>query len=44
MNSTFRSTGQPELIIDGEGIPIDAVVADFISGAAELISPEDLDH
>jgi uncharacterized NAD-dependent epimerase/dehydratase family protein len=45
MNSTFRATGQTGIMIAGEGIPIDAVVADFISGAAELISPEnDPDH
>ena len=40
MKSTFRATGQTGIMIAGEGIPIDAVVADFISGAAELISPE----
>lgn len=40
MNSTFRATGQTGIMIAGEGIPIDAVVADFISGAAELLSPD----
>jgi uncharacterized NAD-dependent epimerase/dehydratase family protein len=40
MNSTFRATGQTGIMIAGEGIPIDAVVADFIAGAAELISPD----
>jgi len=45
MKSTFRATGQTGIMIAGEGIPIDAVVADFISGAAELITPEnDPDH
>ena len=45
MKSTFRATGQTGIMIVGEGIPIDAVVADFISGAAELITPEnDPDH
>ena len=45
MKSTFRATGQTGIMLAGEGIPIDAVVADFISGAAELISPEnDEDH
>jgi len=45
MNSTFRATGQTGIMLAGEGIPIDAVVADFISGAAELISPDnDPDH
>ena len=39
LNSTFRATGQTGIMLAGKGIPIDAVVADFISGAAELISP-----
>jgi len=43
MKSTFRATGQTGIMIAGEGIPIDAVVADFISGAAELISPSNED-
>ena len=45
MKSTFRATGQTGIILAGEGLPIDSVVADFISGAAELISPaNDDDH
>jgi len=44
-NSTFRATGQTGIMIAGEGIPIDAVVADFISGAAEMLSPDnDVNH
>ena len=39
INSTFRATGQTGIMLAGEGIPIDAVVADFIAGAAEAISP-----
>ena len=35
----FRATGQTGIFIAGTGVPIDAVVADFISGAAEWISP-----
>jgi len=35
----FRATGQTGILIAGGGIPVDAVVADFISGAAESISP-----
>lgn len=35
----FRATGQTGILIAGSGVPIDAVVADFISGAAEWISP-----
>lgn len=37
--ATFRATGQTGIMIAGEGIPIDAVVSDFISGAAEQLSP-----
>ena len=44
MNATFRATGQTGIMLAGEGIPIDAVVADFISGAAELISPDNEEH
>jgi len=45
LKSTFRASGQTGIMIAGSGIPIDAVVADFISGAAELISPDnDDDH
>jgi uncharacterized NAD-dependent epimerase/dehydratase family protein len=45
IKSTFRATGQTGIMIAGEGIPIDAVVADFISGAAEVLSPDnDSDH
>ena len=41
----FRATGQTGVFISGRGAAIDAVVADFISGAAEWLSPEaDADH
>lgn len=40
LDATFRASGQTGIMIAGEGIPIDAVVADFISGAAELLSPD----
>jgi uncharacterized NAD-dependent epimerase/dehydratase family protein len=38
--ATFRATGQTGIMISGEGIAIDAVVADFIAGAAEHLSPD----
>ena len=38
-DAEFRATGQTGILISGRGVSIDAVVADFISGAAEWISP-----
>ncbi|HWU76239.1 MAG TPA: DUF1611 domain-containing protein [Rhodanobacter sp.] len=35
----FRATGQTGILIAGAGIPMDAVVADFSAGAAEMLSP-----
>lgn len=35
----FRATGQTGIFVAGRGVPIDSVIADFISGAAEWISP-----
>lgn len=37
--ATFRATGQTGIMIAGAGVAIDAVVADFIAGAAEWLSP-----
>ena len=36
----FRATGQTGILISGGGIPMDAVVADFEAGAAEVLTPE----
>lgn len=36
----FRATGQTGIMIAGSGIPMDAVVADFVAGAAEVLSPD----
>jgi uncharacterized NAD-dependent epimerase/dehydratase family protein len=45
INSDFRATGQTGIMIAGGGLPIDAVVSDFVSGAAEVLSPDnDDDH
>jgi uncharacterized NAD-dependent epimerase/dehydratase family protein len=41
----FRATGQTGVLIAERGIAIDAIVSDFIAGAAEWLSPaNDPDH
>lgn len=40
VDADFRATGQTGIMIAGQGVAIDAVVADFIAGAAETISPD----
>ena len=39
IDADFRATGQTGIMIAGSGIPIDAVVSDFVAGAAEMLSP-----
>ena len=39
LRADFRATGQTGIFVAGRGIPIDAVVADFISGGIEWLSP-----
>jgi uncharacterized NAD-dependent epimerase/dehydratase family protein len=39
MKVDFRATGQTGILIAGAGVAIDAVIGDFISGAAEQLSP-----
>jgi uncharacterized NAD-dependent epimerase/dehydratase family protein len=39
LRADFRATGQTGILIAGEGVPVDAVVADFISGAIEQLAP-----
>jgi D-glutamate N-acetyltransferase len=40
VDADFRATGQTGILIAGSGIPMDAVVADFTAGAAEMLSPD----
>ncbi len=45
MKASFRATGQTGILITGDGIPLDAVIADFMAGAVEYITPDnDADH
>ncbi len=44
LNAEFRASGQTGIMIAGKGIPIDAVISDFVSGAAELLSPHNNAH
>ncbi len=45
MKADFRATGQTGILITGDGVPLDAVVADFMAGSIEYITPDnDADH
>ncbi len=40
MQATFRATGQTGILITGDGVPLDAVVADFMAGSIEWLTPD----
>lgn len=40
MKCTFRATGQTGILITGSGVPLDAVIADFMAGAVEYLTPD----
>lgn len=45
LKSTFRATGQTGILITGDGVPLDAVIADFMAGSVEYLTPDnDADH
>lgn len=45
IKTDFRATGQTGIFIAGDGVSVDAVVSDFISGATEWLTPENTpDH
>ncbi len=39
MAATFRATGQTGILITGGGVPLDAVIADFMAGSVEWLTP-----
>lgn len=39
VEADFRATGQTGILIAGDGVPLDAVIADFIAGAIETLAP-----
>ncbi len=39
----YRATGQTGILIAGGGVPLDAVAVDFVSGAAEWLTPDNSD-
>lgn len=44
IKADFRATGQTGILIEGSGISVDAVIADFISGSVEVLSPARTDE
>lgn len=43
LRTNFAATGQTGILIEGRGIGVDAVIADFIAGAAERLTVEAAD-
>ena len=45
MKSSFRATGQTGILITVDGVPLDTVIADFMAGSIEYLTPDnDPDH
>lgn len=44
VDAKFVATGQTGILIEGDGIPIDAVVGDYINGAAEKLILQNQHH
>jgi len=44
IDAKFVATGQTGIMIEGDGLPIDCIVADFVSGAAEKLVLQNQHH
>jgi uncharacterized NAD-dependent epimerase/dehydratase family protein len=44
LDAKFAATGQTGIIVEGDGYPIDCMVADFVSGATEQLVLDHQDH
>lgn len=44
ISSAFKATGQTGILIEGNGVPADAVISDFLAGAIEQLTPTMSDH
>lgn len=44
VDAKFIATGQTGIMIEGDGLPIDCIVADFVSGAAEKLVLQNQHH
>jgi uncharacterized NAD-dependent epimerase/dehydratase family protein len=45
LKSSFRATGQTGILVTGNGVPLDAVIADFMAGSIEWLTPDnEADH
>jgi uncharacterized NAD-dependent epimerase/dehydratase family protein len=44
LDAKFIATGQTGIMVEGDGLPIDCVVADFVSGAAEKLVLQNQHH
>jgi uncharacterized NAD-dependent epimerase/dehydratase family protein len=44
LNAKFAATGQTGIVVEGDGYPVDCMVADFVSGAAERLVLDNQHH
>jgi uncharacterized NAD-dependent epimerase/dehydratase family protein len=44
LDAKFIATGQTGIMVEGDGLPIDCIVADFVSGAAEKLVLQNQHH